>query len=86
MIHMTKDFVAATFALALGLPAMALAGEFSTMDADGDGYVTMSEFQQAMPEATSETFTTVDANADGALSQDEVAAAVDAGVIPAADG
>jgi Ca2+-binding EF-hand superfamily protein len=86
MTLMTKDFVAATFALALSLPAMALAGEFSTMDADGDGYVTMSEFQQAMPEATSDTFTMADANADGALSEDEVAAAVEAGVLPTSDG
>lgn len=83
---MTKDFVAATFAIALSLPAMALAGEFSAMDADGDGFVTMSEFQQAMPEATPETFTAVDADADGALSEDEVAAAVEAGILPASGG
>jgi hypothetical protein len=39
-----------------------------------------------MPEATSDTFTTADANADGALSEDEVAAAVEAGVLPTSDG
>jgi Ca2+-binding EF-hand superfamily protein len=83
---MTKEFVAATFALALSLPVTAFASEFSAMDADGDGYVTMSEFQQAMPEATSDTFTAADANADGALSEEEVAAAVDAGLLPASDG
>lgn len=83
---MTKEFGAATFALALSLPVMAFAGEFSAMDADGDGYVTMSEFQQVIPDATAETFTTADANSDGALSAEEVAAAVDAGVLPASDG
>ncbi|MGX0976977.1 Ca2+-binding EF-hand superfamily protein [Roseovarius sp. MBR-51] len=83
---MTKEFVAASFAIAMSLPAVALAGEFSSMDADGDGYVTMSEFQQAMPEATADTFTAVDADADGALTEDEMAAAKDAGVLPATEG
>lgn len=83
---MTKDFVAATFALALSLPAMAFASDLSAMDTNGDGYVTMSEFQQGMPEATAEIFTTADTNGDGALSEDEVAAAVEAGVLPTSDG
>ncbi|MFU8777237.1 MAG: EF-hand domain-containing protein [Roseovarius sp.] len=83
---MTKDFVAATFALALSLPAMALAGEFSALDADGDGYVTMSELQQVIPNATAEIFTMADTNADGALNEEEVAAAVAAGVLPASEG
>lgn len=83
---MTKDFVAATFTLALSLPAMTLASDLSAMDTNGDGYVTMSEFQQVMPEATAEIFTTADANGDGALNEDEVTAAVAAGVLPASDG
>ncbi|WP_417726696.1 EF-hand domain-containing protein [Roseovarius sp.] len=83
---MTKEFFAASLAIAMSLPAVARAGEFSAMDADGDGYVTMSEFQQAMPEATAEIFTAADANADGALTDEEVAAAQDAGVLPAKEG
>lgn len=83
---MTKEFVAASFALALSLPAVALAGEFSEMDADGDGYVTMSEFQEAVSDATPDMFTAVDADADGALSEDEVDAAKDAGILPESEG
>ena len=77
---MTKEFIAATFALALTVPAAALAGE--SMDADGDGAVSMSEFQSAMPDADSSVFTAVDSNADGLLTEDEITAAKEAGTLP----
>ena len=77
---MTKELLATTFALALTLPAAALAQD--AMDADGDGMVTMSEFQDAMPDAEADTFSMVDTNADGALSADEIAAAQEAGTLP----
>lgn len=83
---MTKEFIPAVFALTLALPAAALANEFSAMDADGDGYVTMTEFQEAIPDAEADTFTAADADADGALSEEEVAAAVDAGLITKTEG
>ena len=66
--------------LALGATA-ALAQE---MDADGDGLVTWDELSVAMPDVTEETFTLADTNVDGGLDADELQAAVDAGLIPAA--
>jgi hypothetical protein len=78
---MTKNLLATTFAFALTLPAAALAQD--AMDADGDGMVTMSEFQDAMPDAEAGSFAQADTNADGALSGDEIAAAQEAGTLPA---
>lgn len=75
---MTKTLSAATFALALTVPALAFA-----MDADGDGMVSMDEFQAAMPDAPAGTFEQLDADGDGALSEDEVAAGQEAGILPA---
>ncbi|WP_294620776.1 EF-hand domain-containing protein [uncultured Roseovarius sp.] len=77
---MTKELLATTFALALTLPAAAFAE--TAMDADGDGMVTMTEFQDAMPDAEAGTFSQADTDGDGALSADEVAAAQEAGVLP----
>ena len=78
---MTKELLATTFALALTLPAAALAQ--SAMDTDGDGMVTMSEFQEAMPDAEEGLFSEADTDGDGALNADEVAAAQEAGILPA---
>ena len=77
---MIKKITIAGFALALTLPAAAIAGEM--MDADGDGLVTADEFSAAHPDAPEGTFEQVDTNADGALAADEIAAAIDAGVLP----
>lgn len=75
---MFKTPIAATFALAIVLPGVALA----EMDANGDGAVTMSEFQEAYPDAEAGTFSALDTDADGALSEEEISAAVEAGVLP----
>lgn len=75
---MFKTTTAATFALAIALPGAVLA----EMDANGDGAVTMSEFQDAYPDAEAGTFSAVDTNADGALSEEEISAAIDAGKLP----
>jgi hypothetical protein len=75
---MTKELIAATFAFALLLPAAA-----SAMDADGDGMVSMDEFQAAMPDAAEGTFEAADTDGDGMLNADEVAAAQESGLIPA---
>ncbi|MFB9149975.1 EF-hand domain-containing protein [Roseovarius ramblicola] len=83
---MTKTTLAAGFALTLALPATAQAAEFTSADADGDGYVTMSEFQDAMPDAPVEAFMEADADADGVLSEEEFAAAQDAGVLSSSEG
>ena len=79
---MLKELTAASFAIALTLPAAALAGDEAMMDADGDGMVTAAEFEAAHPEAEAGTFERIDTNADGALAEDEVAAAKEAGVLP----
>lgn len=79
---MTKELIAAGFVLALSLPGAALAADAASLDADGDGVVSMSEFEAAMPEAEAGTFAQIDADADGALSEQEVADAVEAGVLP----
>lgn len=83
---MTKTTLATGFALTLALPGLALAADFEAMDANGDGFITMSEFQQAMPDVPAETFMEADANADGALSKEELAAAQDAGTLPPSEG
>lgn len=77
---MLKELTAATFAIALTLPAAALASE--AMDADGDGAVSAEEFATAHPEASEGTFEQIDSNADGALTEDEISAAREAGVLP----
>jgi hypothetical protein len=77
---MTKHITATALAFALSLPTAVLASE--NMDADGDGAVSMSEFQTAHPEADTGIFTAVDTNADGVLSEDEIAAAQEAGTLP----
>ncbi len=77
---MFKELTAATFAIALTLPAAALATE--AMDADADGLVTAEEFAAAHPEAADGMFEQIDVNADGALAADEIDAAREAGVLP----
>lgn len=55
-------------------------------DVDGDGMVSMEEFTAAYPDLTEESFAMADANADGMLDADELAAAAEAGVMPATEG
>ncbi|WP_297773723.1 EF-hand domain-containing protein [uncultured Roseovarius sp.] len=83
---MTKELTSASLAFAMILPAAAFASDFSSMDTNGDGYVTMSEFQEAMPDAPADAFMAADADADGALSEDELAAAKDAGTFSSNEG
>ncbi len=56
-----------------------------TYDADGDGMVTLEEIQVSMPDFTAELFAQADTNADGMLDAAELAAAADAGLLPAAE-
>lgn len=65
--------------------ATALIAQDAAVDADGDGMVTMEEFALAYPDLTEESFTTADLNADGMLDADELAAAAEAGVLPAVE-
>jgi len=53
------------------------------LDADGDGMVTMAEVQAMYPDFTAEAFAQADTDGNGSLDATELAAAVDAGTIPA---
>lgn len=55
-------------------------------DADGDGFFSMEEMQAVYPELSAEVFTQIDVDADGKISADEVAAATEAGLLPAKEG
>lgn len=64
------------------VPTALMAAE-TKLDADGDGAVTMTEFNEAMPEAGAAVFAEIDADANGVLDAEEVAEAVSIGVLPA---
>lgn len=72
--------------IVLGLPVAALALTPAEIDTNGDGLLTIDEVQAAYPEMTADSFTAMDLNADGALDGEEVAAAQEAGIMPASDG
>ena len=78
---MTKDLKATTLTLLLLAPGLALAA--APMDTDGDGLVSMEEFQAAMPDASPDVFDELDSNGDGLLSEEEVTAGQEAGILPA---
>lgn len=75
------------FVLALGVVSALVAGvataETMIEDADGNGLYSYEELVVVFPELTEETFAAADLDADGALSVDELAAAQEAGNIPA---
>ncbi|MFO7757021.1 MAG: EF-hand domain-containing protein [Roseovarius sp.] len=83
---MTKTMLATGFALTLAVPAMAQETDFETLDANGDGFVTMAEFQAVMPDVSVDAFMEADANADGALDEEELTAAQEDGSLPSGDG
>jgi len=53
------------------------------MDADGDGLLSYAEMLIALPDLTEDTFVSMDANGDGMIDADELAAAREAGLVPA---
>ncbi len=79
---MMKHISIAGFAAALLLPTTLMAGS-ETLDADGDGAVTMTEFNEAMPDAGAAVFAEIDTDANGVLDAAEVATAIDVGMLPA---
>lgn len=71
-------------ALILGLVGASHAmGQGLVLDADGDGMVSYAEAQAALPDLTEAEFAALDANGDGMLNAEEIAAAEEAGLIPA---
>ena len=67
--------------LGLGIATAAMAAEVE--DTDGDGVYSLEELVVAYPTLTEELFGTIDGNGDGAVDDEELAAAVDAGVLVA---
>ena len=72
-----------TLITAMLLGTSAYAADFNTMDADSDGVISEVEFVAAYPETNEAVLEAVDIDKSGALDESEVAAAVDAGVLPA---
>ena len=77
---MTRPIAASAATLVLlAAPAVAVVAE---IDLDGDGAYSLSEVQTAMPDVTADEFMIMDANGDGLLDENEVAAAIEAGLMP----
>ena len=72
----------AAFAVLVGGASLAM-GQAETVDADGDGMVSFAELLVVMPALSEAEFQALDADADGLLSTEEIAAAEEAGLIPA---
>ncbi|MEM7598462.1 MAG: EF-hand domain-containing protein [Pseudomonadota bacterium] len=64
------------------VPTALMAAE-TALDADGDGAVTMTEFNEAMPDSGASVFAEIDADANGVLDAAEVAEAINVGLLPA---
>ncbi len=75
-----------TVSFLVGLPVAALAQSAADLDTNGDGLLTIDEVQAAFPDMGTDTFTAMDLNADGALDAEEIAAAQEAGLMPATEG
>ncbi|GKY86818.1 EF-hand domain-containing protein [Sinisalibacter aestuarii] len=73
----------ARIALAILLVSGSAAFAQDALDADGDGLVTLAELQAMYPDFTDEQFAEADTDASGALDEAELAAATEAGMIPA---
>jgi len=74
-----KRLTFATTLTLLAAPAFAIVAE---IDTDGDGAYSLSEVQTAIPDTTFDTFSAMDLNGDGLLDAEEVAIAIEAGVMP----
>lgn len=79
-----KATLATVGTLMLGTALIAATAE--EIDTNGDGVLTIDEVLAVYPDLTSDSFTAMDLNADGALDAEEVAAAQEAGLMPASEG
>jgi len=73
----------ALFAMA-SLPAAALS--MDELDANADGAVSYGEMLVVVPSMTEVVFVAMDTNGDAMIDADELAAAQEAGTLPATDG
>lgn len=75
------------FVLALGTVSALIAGVAQAQtvveDTDGNGLYSYEELLVAFPDLTEEVFVAADVDQDGSLSAEELAAAQEAGNIPA---
>ncbi len=70
----SRLLIAGGFTLSGLLAGTAFAAEeFTVVDVDGDGQVTMEELQATMPDLTDEKFKEADEDESGSLSEDEYA-------------
>jgi hypothetical protein len=83
---MTMNRTLTATMIALTLPVAVLAADFDALDGDSDGYVSMAEFQEALPSLSVDAFLSADTNADGALNPEEVSAAQSDGILPPSEG
>jgi hypothetical protein len=74
--EMKRLVVALIFSGFVAAPALAAEMDFATVDADGDGSVTMEEASAAGWEWDVEQFEAADADGSGALEEEEFMAAV----------
>lgn len=69
----------ATLAGLLAAPAVALT--ISDVDTDGDDLISFTEMTELYPDLTEETFAEVDTGGDEFVDEDELAAALESGLI-----
>ncbi len=75
-----------TLPVALVFMAGSAMAQDAAIDVNADGMYSFPELQAAMPDMTEEDFTAIDVSGDGLLDVDEIAAATEAGILPAMDG
>ncbi len=68
-----KYLLALGVAAGFAVPAFSQAVDFTALDADQNGSVSLEELQAVMPDLTEETFNAADADGSGDLSQEEFA-------------
>lgn len=68
------------------IAATAATAQDASIDLDGDGMYSFPELLVIMPDMTDEAFTTMDSTGDGLLDAEEIAAATEAGLLPAMEG
>lgn len=75
--------VLSTIAATLGAAAIATSAMAHEMDTDEDGLYSLAEMQTEYATLTEEQYAEIDTNADGAVDPEELAAAIENGVLPA---
>ena len=81
----TKTLALTAFVAALAAPTFAQ-GVDPALDTNADGLLSYPEVAAGYPDVTEDMFTQMDVTGDGLLDVVEVADAVDAGMLPPADG